>query len=536
MKQKEVNNIEQKNIIEEKKYEAYCQPGEKKIYLKKEKKKDFEYKCRKWKIVKWTTLLTVGIVVVATVGIGTLYQYKKIKVADSDNLFLNDKVVVKVGDKYGLINKNGDMEYQPEYDWLVYYGKQTVFKKNGKAGLMGLKEKEIIKPQYDEILGDNEKYFPANMNENGAYYLGMVDNGGKLIIPTEYEEIGYDEESHITGAMKEGKWFYYDEQGKEISLIDEQGIEGSGEPRKGIITIRKATGEKDEVTQEPIYIYGIANTKGEVLLEPKYNQIQLFNEEEEMIPFEENGKWGYLNLEAEIVIKPQYNGIMGAGKFENGYAVVSLENEITSVFGRDFSDSQDRKAQSEEVGYGIVNKKGEYIVQPKYQNVKILDDEKFFFEKKFTWGIIDKDGKVICEYDKEDDLYDSITGEFCEGVCVISKSNDDGVQKYGLINEKGKIVVQCIYDEIGENLEVVSNNDRILVKKEGKYGYLNTKGKQVIPLEYAYGTHFFDDGYAIVFDADKKAKIIDVENKCVIDGKNGFMYYDEEVLMNEQGE
>lgn len=536
MKQKEVINVEQNKIIEENKYEAYCQPEEKNINLQKASQFDLQHKNKIKKILKNLLISITIIAVIMAVGIGVAFGIKNMEKADLDNLFLNDKVVVKIGDKYGLVNKNGDMKYQAKYDWLVYHGKQTVFKKNGKTGLMDSKEKEIIKPVYDAILYENGKYFPAKMNENGTCHLGMTDDDGKLVIPTDYEEIGYDEESQITGAMKDGKWFYFDEQGKEISLIDKQGIEESGKPRKGLITIRKATGKKDEITQELVYIYGIANAKGEVLLEPKYDQIQLYNEEEEMIPFEDNGKWGYLNLEAEVVIKPQYNGVTGASKFENGYAVVSLENDIASVFSRNFSGSQDRKAQSEEAGYGIVNKQGEYIVQPKYQNVKILENERFFFEKKFTWGMIDKEGKVICEYDKEDDLYDSITGEFCEGVCIISKSNGDGVQKYGLMNEAGKIVAQCVYDKIGEDFEKVSNNDRILAKKEGKYGYLNTKGENVIPFEYIYGTHFFDDGYAIVFASNKKAKIIDVENKSVISEKNGFKHYDEEVLRNEQGE
>ena len=61
-------------------------------------------------------------------------------------------------------------------------------------------------------------------------------------------------------------------------------------------------------------------------------------------------------------------------------------------------------------------------------------------------------------------------GSFNEGFAAVKK---DG--KYGYINTKGEQIVECKFDNGGD-----FNEGFAVVKKDGKWGYINTKGCSVI--------------------------------------------------------
>ena len=77
---------------------------------------------------------------------------------------------------------------------------------------------------------------------------------------------------------------------------------------------------------------------------------------EGLIPVIKNDKWGCINLKNEIVIPFQFIGSLGV--FENGVAVYSKGPE--SKMGYSWSQC------------GLINNKGEVIVEPKYKRIEYL--------------------------------------------------------------------------------------------------------------------------------------------------------------------
>ena len=59
---------------------------------------------------------------------------------------------------------------------------------------------------------------------------------------------------------------------------------------------------------------------------------------------------------------------------------------------------------------------------------------------------------------------------FNEGFAAVQK---DG--KWGYINTKGEQIIECKFDDVG-----YFNEGFAPVQKDGKYGYINTKGYSVI--------------------------------------------------------
>lgn len=94
------------------------------------------------------------------------------------------------------------------------------------------------------------------------------------------------------------------------------------------------------------------------------------------------------------------------------------------------------------------------------------------------------------EYDVTEVLvqgtYDEVE-EFRDGLARVKKSG-----KYGYINTQGKIVLPCVYSELG-----YFDNGLASVKKDGKYGFINIQGFEVVPCVYEAVTDF-SDGFAKV--------------------------------------
>ena len=85
---------------------------------------------------------------------------------------------------------------------------------------------------------------------------------------------------------------------------------------------------------------------------------------------------------------------------------------------------------------------------------------------------------VLCACNKTVDIKDCDSfGNFKDGLRWVEKD-----EKYGYINSAGKVVVPLEYDW-AEDFGILAPG-LARVKKDGKYGVVNTAGKVVIPLEY----------------------------------------------------
>ena len=86
--------------------------------------------------------------------------------------------------------------------------------------------------------------------------------------------------------------------------------------------------------------------------------------------------------------------------------------------------------------------------------------------------------------------------------------------KWGVINTKGELVTTLIYDSIELNKNV-NYRQFFRVKKNNKYGYLNEKGIEIVAPKYLK-VGFFNSGIAKVWINDKFWFYID---------QNGREYY-----------
>lgn len=110
--------------------------------------------------------------------------------------------------------------------------------------------------------------------------------------------------------------------------------------------------------------------------------------------------------------------------------------------------------------------------------------------------------------------YDKL-GPFSEGYAAVLK---DG--KWGYINIKGEEVISCQYSNPYEEYTSGAFHEGLAaVQKEGKWGYIDTKGKEVVPIDIeAEIAGHFSEGRAFIYKDESNFVVIDMKGNTIFKG------------------
>ncbi len=213
-----------------------------------------------------------------------------------------------------------------------------------------------------------------------------------------------------------------------------------------------------------------------------------------------------INKSKSVIAKLEYNQI--SGYYENlrallyGYAIVG--NGTTGA------DGKEEKAST---AFGVINlQDGKETISVKYNDIKFIQNSKEFYvttstgtdnnskESTKRMGILSADGGTILQ-----PKYEEISVLDAENQLYLVKLNE----KYGVINRKGEEVVYVEYEEIGYDVTDFKNEDienpAILFGKvipvkglsdDGllKYGLYNLDGELALSVSYdSLGYKVVDD-------------------------------------------
>jgi hypothetical protein len=188
---------------------------------------------------------------------------------------------------------------------------------------------------------------------------GSVDTHGRMNIKQRHLELGNLHEGLCTGAkgpprgrmpaegppqalygylMKYGHW-------KLNPIYTEAGRFSEG------VAWVKIKNKRNDGT-----LYGLIDKEGGKLIKPKYPEVGVFKEGKAWAKAAPSGPLGgrqglvgYIDIHGEWVIKPAFHK---CHDFHNGLAVVVV-NDL----------------------YGIINDKGEYVIEPQYQYLRLIEEE-----------------------------------------------------------------------------------------------------------------------------------------------------------------
>jgi len=195
---------------------------------------------------------------------------------------------------------------------------------------------------------------------------------------------------------------------------------------------------------------GIINSKGDTILDAKYQDIWTFTEGFAIIKL--NNKYGFVNNKGQELIPCKYTSVLWHSE---GLIIVEINGK-----------------------YGFVNRKVVEVIPCKYDCVELasviayrvfigktehIDGHIFPITGKY--GFVDNKGKEITfrRYD-----------EFGNGDSQSGLTPVKFYYKWGYINREGEEVINCIYDSAEDFFE-----GKAKVKQNEEEFYINTKGKKI---------------------------------------------------------
>ena len=287
--------------------------------------------------------------------------------------------------------------------------------------------------------------------------------------------------------------------------------------------------EKDEK-------YGITNSKEGVVIEPQYDEIIIPNPNREVFICKNGKESKVINAKNEEIFQ-KYNNIQA----------IKLENIISET-----EQYEKNVLKYEKDGkYGLIDMAGEEIVKPKYDEISSLGYKQgqILIKEKEKYGIIDSQGNTIIKpiFDSiQSDQYYTDQDKYEKSGYIVYETTEDGY-RYGYYDYEGSKILDNDYNEIVRIAKVSGTDDIYLIASEngqagvfvnnnkiidtkyqsiiynddtknfvveitGKYGVINNRGVEILPVEYS---SIEIKGIYIYTTKEEEQKVFDKEGKEV---------------------
>ena len=181
--------------------------------------------------------------------------------------------------------------------------------------------------------------------------------------------------------------------------------------------------------------------------------------------------------------------------------------------------------------YGLVNKSGEYVVEPIYDFMSKFHDGMcaFFIQdlgETVKIGYFNNKGEVAIEPIPADLALNSgysYDYNFYNGIAMYRQPK---TYKYGYINKNGDFIIEPVYEWAGPfkgNLAPVTKGD--------KFGYINTSGTLILPYKFVFA-EVFSDGLAAVYNGTTWGYIDETGNYVIPSQFGSYEGHDGEEIAN----
>ncbi|PNK59819.1 WG repeat-containing protein [Psychrobacter sp. FDAARGOS_221] len=264
---------------------------------------------------------------------------------------------------------------------------------------------------------------------------GLINYKGDIVIPTQYEEIGYPEEGLIA-VKNNGRWGYINRSNE--TVIDYAYDEAQAFS-DGLAAVAKDG------------MWGFIDKQGELVIPYGYSEVKEFSNGR--ASFKSGEKWGVIDKEGKQIVAAKYDSPI---IFKSG------------IYNTDFAQVEQNER------YGLINLDGEETIPVIYSRMNSYYTDGLIGAKKgHKWGFIDTDGKVKVDFKYDDVDY------FSDGLAKVTIESGDYERLSGFIDKSGKEVIPPIYKQAGsfsEGLAPVWVNE--------KWGFINKAGEMVIPPKF----------------------------------------------------
>lgn len=282
-------------------------------------------------------------------------------------------IIATASGKVGCINTKGEFVVPPIYVNITHAGDNILCILNDKykVGYIDYKGKTLVEPQYS---------YGSSFDKKG-YALVALDEKDILIDKTGKELFKLKDDMKIIGDCSDENLIPYcldDDSYGYLNLKGEKAIKLSSNIKKptsflnGYAIFKNSDGD-----------YGTINTKGEVVIRAKYDELRM-SDGFDFILFEDDNEWGLLSFSGDVIKRASYKYIL---PFQKGnkytYAIDGDEWILIDQKGEDT-----KIVNVENIDYGdySYNQGYSYIIESDYLDIDA--------EVKNIMSILNQDGTI----------------------------------------------------------------------------------------------------------------------------------------------
>lgn len=354
----------------------------------------------------------------------------------------NGKAIVRVKDKWGIIDSGGHYLLKPEYDRVnSVFNSVVLVKLNDKRYIVNFhgsiigefREDDIDEQVYEHTIR-LENYFSEGLKRvfvNGKY--GFINDKGEIVIAPKFEE--------------------------------------AAEFKNGVSVFKKNNK------------FGLIDIKGNIILQPTYYKINQFENGKSIVS--ESYRFGLINNKGKLLIPIEFqniseikNGMLWAEKKEEGKSKHFLfDNDdklvISEYFDHVVNFEDDVSIVTLNEKAGLIDKYGKALIAFDNDSVSKLNGKYFAVKSNDEWRVFS-----VLSLKYENIQFNAYNGlGMNKNAIRIRMGNQWGVYELG----KG-IVVNPIYDEI--NTDFSFHGGFLRIVKDGLSGIMDKEFNIIVPPKY----------------------------------------------------
>ena len=451
---------------------------------------DKEPKLNKKKVV--AVIIAIIVLIMFIIIINSILTREK----DNSSLFQTAYFAIYKDNKWGVINQNGETIIDPSYQEMIVIPDKT---------------KDIFLCTYD-------------VNYEDGTYKTKALNSKNQEIYTDYSQIEAIENKDQANNLWYEEGVIRVQKDEKYGLID---LDGKVllEPTYDQITALPDIENAFLISKDNLY--GIANNKGQIILDVNYSEITNLGKDNlsGYIVKTPDSKYGIVDYSKAQVLENKYDQIKkvyGNDLYvveENGQTKVVEKggNEIISSGIEDVAEILTNKENGiifiNSGKYGVMNLSGEITIPAEYDDLKETTNGTLIAKKDNMYGIID-----LAQEEKIPLTYNNITYNEKGDIYIAEKDDINTVLIDGTFQERLNGILLDLNDEegyisikIGDDTkyynfrfeektsqEIYTSNTIYLSKKDGKYGFVDKDGNQVVDYIYDDATEQNSKGFAAV--------------------------------------
>lgn len=447
---------------------------------------DVAVKSKKTKGVVVALIILVILILVSAAGylVYDMFIAKNDKTSEEYTLFYEDLVPVKSGDKWGYMNTAGELAINPQFESAgsFFEGLASV-KLNGKYGYIDNTGNFVINAQWDYAGAfEDGLAIVGNGKEDSKY--GYIDKTGNYIVNPQFS-YAKDFSDGLAVVKSNDKYGYIGKDGK--YAINPQ-FDYAIDFKNGMAAVLSDNK------------FGFIDKNGKYVINPQFDYVDYnmmgfydpnFYYDMGVIPVRVDSKYGFIDFSGKIVITPQYDSIYPKA------ADIDLQPKTGKEGNYLIPVELNEK-------WGFIDNTGKTIINPQFDSVSYFYNGVAMVILDGKYGFINTDGKYTTNpiLDYVEFSYHYKVGD----LCPYSQDN-----KIGYVNPTdGGAYIQPQYDDGGKFI-----NGFAIVKKNGKYGYINQQNETITDFIYKSCNDFKYDGYAVVKKENDKLCVIDKNGKQI---------------------